>query len=258
MAQLLWHGLPTVPPGSTAGLPEPVRLKKGSGRPSVSRSGTVRRPCHNEGQSQWHGQETMPQHRHGILTVPQRMFAACGECPCCEEVSWPNPPSRSGAEPPGRLPGDAPDRCGRARFVLILLAVALAARRLSSSVDDVRRPSGATHRGFVPLWVTDYPIAGACRRPFRRRTRSRTPSRDGHYFEPSDHLRDESSPRRANAPPAAHCGRTCDPPRGLNLSSSTYRLTPSRPKKAKWRCYLRTTIRYKLVTAFRSAKCWKR
>src|SRR5438874_13479197 len=40
----LWHGLLTVPPGLTAGLPKPV----GSGRrPAVGGRGTVRRPCHN-------------------------------------------------------------------------------------------------------------------------------------------------------------------------------------------------------------------
>src|SRR5262249_41591868 len=43
----LWHGLPTVPPGPTEGLPEPVRRRKASGRPSVGGRGTVRRPCHN-------------------------------------------------------------------------------------------------------------------------------------------------------------------------------------------------------------------
>src|SRR5205085_664487 len=43
----LWHGLRTVPPGRTAGLPEPVRPGWMPWRPPVGRSGTVRRPCHN-------------------------------------------------------------------------------------------------------------------------------------------------------------------------------------------------------------------
>ena len=40
---LLWHGLLTVPPVPTEGLPRPDATR----RPSVGASGTVRRPCHN-------------------------------------------------------------------------------------------------------------------------------------------------------------------------------------------------------------------
>ena len=43
----LWHGLLTVPLCLTEGLPKLMGLKKVPGRPSVSRSGTVGRPCHN-------------------------------------------------------------------------------------------------------------------------------------------------------------------------------------------------------------------
>jgi hypothetical protein len=51
----LWSGLPTVPPGATAGLPHPVRGDLAVGRVAWSGdhattgvAGLVGRPCHNE------------------------------------------------------------------------------------------------------------------------------------------------------------------------------------------------------------------
>src|SRR5437667_9010644 len=70
---LLWHGLPTVPPPPTEGLPVPME-EETFGR----ERGTVRRPCHNEGGSRrgrsgggsCHGTCAAPLLWHGLPTVP--------------------------------------------------------------------------------------------------------------------------------------------------------------------------------------------
>jgi hypothetical protein len=46
---LLWHGLPTVPPALTAGLPAARPSGEGEGRPAVGRRGMVGRPMPQRG-----------------------------------------------------------------------------------------------------------------------------------------------------------------------------------------------------------------